>query len=82
MYPLSSLLLAGSLAIQAVLSLPDPSRVKERDAEILKRSVDSFLATESPIALAVSALPSLKLPIISCAFENTVHSMQLFSKFL
>jgi hypothetical protein len=77
MYPLSSLLLAGSLAIQAVLSLPDPSRVKERDAEILKRSVDSFLATESPIALTVSALPSLKHPIISCTFENTVHSMQL-----
>ncbi|PMD22631.1 carbohydrate-binding module family 20 protein [Hyaloscypha hepaticicola] len=51
MYPLSSLLLVGSLAVQAVLSLPDPSRVKERDAEILKRSVDSFLATESPIAL-------------------------------
>jgi hypothetical protein len=27
--------------------------------------------------LTVSALPSLKRPIISCAFENTVHSMQL-----
>ncbi|KAH8759677.1 Six-hairpin glycosidase-like protein [Hyaloscypha sp. PMI_1271] len=52
MYPLSSLLVMGSLAIQAVLSLPDPSRVKEREAEILKRSVDSFIATESPIALA------------------------------
>ncbi len=41
----------GSLAIQAVLSLPDPSRVQEREAELLKRSVDSFIATESPIAL-------------------------------
>jgi len=58
----SSLLVMGSLAIQAVLSLPDPSRVKERHAEILKRSVDSFIATESPIALAVGYLPSLKVP--------------------
>ena len=56
MYPFSSLLVMGSLAIQAVLSLPDPSRVKEREAEILKRSVDSFIATESPIALAVCSL--------------------------
>jgi hypothetical protein len=62
MYPFSSLLVMGSLAIQAVLSLPDPSRVKEREAEILKRSVDSFIATESPIALAVCSLPSLKCP--------------------
>jgi hypothetical protein len=62
MYPFSSLLVMGSLAIQAVLSLPDPSRVKEREAEILKRSVDSFVATESPIALAVCSLPSLKCP--------------------
>jgi len=52
MYSLTSLLLAGSIALQTVFSLPDPSRVKERDAEILKRSVDSFIATESPIALA------------------------------
>jgi len=55
MLPFTSLLVLGSLAIQAVLSLPDPSRIKEREAEILKRSVDSFIATESPIALAVCA---------------------------
>jgi len=52
MYSLSSLVLAGTLALHTVLCLPDPSRVKERDAEILKRSVDSFIATESPIALS------------------------------
>jgi glucoamylase len=51
MYSFTSLLVLGS-AIQAVLSLPDPSRVKEREAQLLKRSVDSFIATESPIALA------------------------------
>lgn len=47
MYSVSSLLLVGSVAFQAVFS--HPSRVV-RD-EILKRSVDSFIATESPIAL-------------------------------
>jgi len=52
MHSFTSLLVLGGLAIQAVLSLPDPSRVKEREAELLKRSVDSFIATESPIALA------------------------------
>ncbi|KUJ13234.1 starch-binding glucan 1,4-alpha-glucosidase [Mollisia scopiformis] len=52
MYSFASLAAVGSLAIQAVLSLPDPSRVKEREAEFVKRSVDSFIATESPIALA------------------------------
>lgn len=51
MYSFTSLFLVGSLALHAVLGLPDPSRVKEREAEILKRSVDSFIATESPIAL-------------------------------
>ena len=43
--------MAGSLAIQAALAFPDPSRVRQREAEVLKRSVDSFIATESPIAL-------------------------------
>ncbi|TVY31104.1 Glucoamylase [Lachnellula hyalina] len=52
MYSLSPLVLAGTLVLQTVFGLPDPSRVKERDAEILKRSVDSFIATESPIALS------------------------------
>jgi glucoamylase len=47
MYSVSSILLVGSLAFQAVFS--HPSRVV-RD-EIVKRSVDSFIATESPIAL-------------------------------
>ena len=51
MLSFTSVLVVGSLASQVVLSLPDPSRVKEREAEILKRSVDSFIATESPIAL-------------------------------
>jgi glucoamylase len=51
MYSIPSLLVFGTLALQAVLCLSDPSRVKEREAEILKRSVDSFIATESPIAL-------------------------------
>jgi glucoamylase len=47
MYSVSSILLVGSLAFQAVFS--HPSRVV-RD-EIVKRSVDSFIAMESPIAL-------------------------------
>jgi glucoamylase len=51
--PLTSLLVVASLALQTVLGLPEPSSVvKEREAELLKRSVDSFIATESPVALA------------------------------
>ena len=41
----------GSLALQTVLGLPEPTRLQDRNAEIVKRSVDSFIATESPIAL-------------------------------
>lgn len=52
MYSLSSLLLIGSIAFQATFGFPNPSRVEQREAELLKRSVDSFIATESPIALA------------------------------
>jgi glucoamylase len=53
MYSFTSLLMVGNLALHAVLGFPDPSRViKQREAELLKRSVDSFIATESPIALA------------------------------
>ena len=52
MYALSSLLALGSLALQAVFALPEPTRVKAREAELMERSVASFLATESPIALA------------------------------
>jgi glucoamylase len=48
MYSVSSILLVGGLAFQAVFA--HPSRVV-RDADILKRSVDTFIATESPIAL-------------------------------
>lgn len=51
MHSFASLAMVGSLAIQAVLSLPEPNRIKEREAELLKRSVDSFIATESPIAM-------------------------------
>lgn len=46
----SSLLLLGAVATQAVLGRPDAARIR-REAVILKRSVDSFIATESPIAL-------------------------------
>lgn len=52
MYSLSSFLVVGSLAFQAAFGFPNPSRVEQREAELLKRSVDSFIATESPIALA------------------------------
>lgn len=48
MYSFTSVLLVGSLAFQAVFSAP--SRVV-RDVDLLKRSVDSFIATESSIAL-------------------------------
>jgi glucoamylase len=52
MNSLTSLLVIGSLAFQTVLGLPGPSKtLKAREAELLKRSVDSFIATESPIAL-------------------------------
>ncbi|APA12357.1 hypothetical protein SS1G_10617 [Sclerotinia sclerotiorum 1980 UF-70] len=51
MHTFTPLLLAGSLALQSIHAFPNPSRVEERDGEILKRSVDSFIATESPIAM-------------------------------
>lgn len=46
---LSSLLLLGSCAFQAALGRPEASRSK-REAQILKRSVDSFIQNETPIA--------------------------------
>lgn len=49
MHGLSSLLLLGTYAFQSVLGRPDASRVQ---GDITKRSVDSFIATESPIALS------------------------------
>jgi glucoamylase len=51
MHAFSSLLLLGTFVFQAVLGRPDGTRVR-RESEILKRSVDSFVATESPIALS------------------------------
>lgn len=51
MHTFTPLLLVGSLALQTILAFPGPNRVEERNAEILRRSVDSFIATESPIAL-------------------------------
>lgn len=50
MHAVSSLLLLGAYAIQPIFSRPDASRVR-RDSDLLKRSVDSFIATESLIAL-------------------------------
>ncbi|TAQ89169.1 hypothetical protein B7494_g2562 [Chlorociboria aeruginascens] len=54
MYSFAPLFLAGSLLLQTIFAsvFPDPSRVRQREAGILKRSVDSFIATEGPQALA------------------------------
>ncbi|KAL3421898.1 glycosyl hydrolase family 15 [Phlyctema vagabunda] len=52
MYSFASLLMVGSLALQAVFAFPSPSQLEQRETELLKRSVDSFIATERPIALA------------------------------
>lgn len=49
MHLVSSLLVVGA-AFQAVLGLPDPLREK-RDSEIIKRSAESFINQETPIAL-------------------------------
>lgn len=51
MHALSSLLLLGTLVFQSVLGRPDGTRIR-REGEIVKRSIDSFVATESPIALS------------------------------
>lgn len=50
MHSLSSLLLLGSYAYQAVLGRPEASRVRAQP-DLVKRDVDSFIASESPIAL-------------------------------
>lgn len=52
MLSFASLFLVGSLAFQSVLSLPGHHGISEREAEILKRDVDSFIITETPIAYA------------------------------
>jgi glucoamylase len=49
---LSSALILGSFAFQVILGYPEAVRVR-REGELLKRSVDTFIATESPIALQV-----------------------------
>ncbi|KAK3343986.1 glucan 1, 4-alpha-glucosidase [Lasiosphaeria hispida] len=49
MYAISSLLLFGALTVQSVFGRPEDVRAK-RDAEINKRSVDSFVETETPYA--------------------------------
>ncbi|KAI0131275.1 carbohydrate-binding module family 20 protein [Daldinia grandis] len=50
MQGLTSLFLLGTFAFQTILGLPGSSRVR-REGVILKRAVDSFIATEEPIAL-------------------------------
>lgn len=53
MHSFTSLLLVSGLALQTAIGLPERGRgVKEREAQLLKRSVDSFIETETPIALA------------------------------
>ncbi|KAI1863995.1 uncharacterized protein JN550_009274 [Neoarthrinium moseri] len=52
MHALSSVLLLGSCAFQAVLGRPESDLFKaRRQTELLRRDVDSFVATEEPIAL-------------------------------
>ncbi|KAI0850178.1 carbohydrate-binding module family 20 protein [Daldinia vernicosa] len=50
MQGLTSLFLLGTFAFQTILGLPGSSRAR-REGVILKRAVDSFIATEEPIAL-------------------------------
>ncbi|KAF3070979.1 Glucoamylase [Daldinia childiae] len=50
MQGLTSLFLLGTFAFQTILGSPGSSRVR-REGVILKRAVDSFIATEEPIAL-------------------------------
>lgn len=49
MHAISSLLLLGAYTVQSVFGRPDLGA--RREAEILKRDVDSFIATEKPYAL-------------------------------
>ncbi|GAB1313339.1 glycoside hydrolase 15 protein [Madurella fahalii] len=50
MHAFSSFFVLGAYAIQAVLGRPDASARAKREGEVLKRSVDSFIETETPIA--------------------------------
>lgn len=51
MHTFTPLLLVGSLALQTIFAFPYPSRVEQHNADMLKHSVDSFIATETPIAM-------------------------------
>lgn len=48
---LSSLLLLCAFAIQSILGRPEGSRALGREDDLLRESVDAFVATERPIAL-------------------------------
>ncbi|KAI8963374.1 carbohydrate-binding module family 20 protein [Daldinia sp. FL1419] len=50
MHGLTSIFLLGTFAFQTILGFPGSSRAR-REGVILKRAVDSFIATEEPIAL-------------------------------
>jgi glucoamylase len=50
MHALSSLFVLGTCAVQAALGLPDAALRAKREGAIIKRSVDSFMQTEAPIA--------------------------------
>ncbi|KAI1655789.1 carbohydrate-binding module family 20 protein [Daldinia decipiens] len=50
MQGLTSLFLLGTFAFQTILGFPGSSRAR-REGVIVKRAVDSFIATEEPIAL-------------------------------
>lgn len=50
MHALSSLLLLGGYAAQAVLGRPESASRAKREGAIVKRAVDSFIETETPIA--------------------------------
>ena len=50
MHAFTSLFLLGSVAFQTILGRPDAARMR-REREIVKRSVDDFIAKEEPIAI-------------------------------
>lgn len=52
MQSFTSLVLVSALAAQAIFAAPDPSFSTRGKTDIVKRTVDSFITTESPIALA------------------------------
>jgi glucoamylase len=49
MHPINALLVLGTFALQTIFAFPGSTRV--RNLELQRRSLDSFIATESPIAL-------------------------------